>query len=131
MIIGLTGNGKDPVAAYLIKEHHFERIAFADKMKQSIARTFDVPFQEIEQLKDQDNVYVALGYKNELPELGISETGKPVPNHMWSPIRELTFANYIHHYATEGHRDVFGQSFWVEQCLPMDGFYAGRKIVAT
>jgi len=124
---GLSGSGKDTVAAYLIKEHQFERIAFADKVKQSIARTFDIPFREVEQLKDDDTVYVALGYKNQ-PQ-GMAE--KAGVSHMWSPIRELTFGEFMQYFATEGHRDVFGQYFWVEQCLPVDGFYAGRKIVVT
>lgn len=129
MLIGLLGNykaGKDTVGAYLVKQHDFERRAFADPLKRSIAKTFDIPFHEVDQHKNNPNVYVAIGYKNE-PE----QKFEGQPSKMWSPIREMTFSDYIIHYANEGHKDVFGDNIWVDQLLPVDGFYVGRKIVIT
>ena len=40
-ICGLISSGKDTIADYLIKEHNFEKISFADKLKDSVAAMFD------------------------------------------------------------------------------------------
>tara|TARA_B100000029_G_scaffold133323_2_gene127380 strand:- start:5056 stop:5649 length:594 start_codon:yes stop_codon:yes gene_type:complete len=40
-ICGLISSGKDTIADYLIKEHNFVKISFADKLKDSVAAMFD------------------------------------------------------------------------------------------
>ncbi len=40
-ICGLISSGKDTIADYLIKEHNFQKISFADKLKDSISAMFD------------------------------------------------------------------------------------------
>ena len=40
-ICGLISSGKDTIADYLIKEHNFRKISFADKLKDSVAAMFD------------------------------------------------------------------------------------------
>ena len=39
-ICGLISSGKDTIADYLIKEHNFHKISFADKLKDSVATMF-------------------------------------------------------------------------------------------
>lgn len=134
MIIGLSGlkgSGKDTVGAYLVKEHKFERRSFADPLKKSFAALFDIPMWEIENFKNDDTVFVTVGNKNEpdiLKDLTVDAT---LPNHMWSPIRELTFREGLQRYGDESHRDVFGTDFWVDLTLPVGGYYTGRAIVVT
>ena len=38
-ICGLISSGKDTIADYLIKEHNFVKISFADKLKDNLADT--------------------------------------------------------------------------------------------
>ena len=40
-ICGLIGSGKDTIADYLIKRHNFQKLSFADKLKDSVATMFD------------------------------------------------------------------------------------------
>lgn len=141
MIIGFCGNpnaGKDTAGAYLIKKYGFERKAFADPLKKSVAALFNIPFWEIDKFKGEDNVYVTIGYKNQPTdprhfdvEGATSLDGYVPPYHMWSPISELTMRQFLQRYGTESHRDVFWQDFWVDQALPVEGFYAGRKVTLT
>ncbi len=52
-ICGLIGSGKDTIAEYLIKEHNYIKLSFADKLKDSVATMFDwdrelfIPFLSI------------------------------------------------------------------------------------
>jgi hypothetical protein len=117
----LKGSGKDTVAAYLVKEHNFERKAFADPLKRSIAALFDIPFFEIDKLKNRDVL------------VGIGEIGEPEYQQwiQYIGIKGLTFRELLQRYGTEAHRDIFGDNFWVDITLPVQGFYPGRAIVVT
>lgn len=120
MIIGLVGNkgsGKDTVGAYLVKEHNFERRAFADPLKRSVAALFNIPFSDVDKLKLDESAYVALGI----------QTDKVYDQ----VVRTQSFRQMLQRYGTEAHRDVFGQSFWTDQALPVGGYYTGRAIVIT
>lgn len=112
-LCGLKGSGKDTVGAYLVKEHGFERKSFADKLKESVAALFDVEPWEIEQWKNDPGAYACI----------LSVKGEVTPG--------LTIRQFLQRYGTEAHRDVFGQDFWVNQLLPMGGYYSGRNIVVT
>jgi hypothetical protein len=106
VIVGLTGakgSGKDTVGAYLEKEHAFERKAFADPLKQSVASLFGIAFSDIDKLKNDPEAYVGV----------------------------YTFRTFLQRYGTEAHRDVFGQNFWIDYTLPLGGYYPGRAIVVT
>lgn len=125
MLLGLTGlkgSGKDTVAAYLIKEYGFERKAFADKLKQSAAALFGINPAEFETLKNDESIRL------ETTESGI----------LWSELADyagpkisIGFREFLQRYGTESHRDVFGYNFWVDQVLPVAGYYADRDIVIT
>ena len=126
-LIGLTGlknSGKDTVAAYLVKEHGYERRAFADPLKKSIAALLDIPFYEVDRYKNDPNVQVLLGreYVDE-NDRSAYEALNPA----------LTFREFLQRYGTESHRDVpeMGLDFWVDLTLPVRGFYAERNIVVS
>lgn len=115
IIIGLTGQkgaGKDTVAAYLIKTHGFERKAFADPLKRSVAAMFGIPFHSIDSWKNNEFISVKI-----LNCDGI--------------MASLTFREFLQRFGTEAHRDVFGENFWLDYTLPMDGHYVGRKLAIT
>jgi hypothetical protein len=127
MIVGLSGfkgSGKDTVAAYLVKEHGFERKAFADPIKQSIAKLFDIPFSEVEKMKNDKDAYVAIGGL----ETSASEYEQWI---MYKGIPAITFRQFLQRYGTESHRDIFGEDLWLEPTLPSNGIYSGRKIVVS
>lgn len=115
-LMGLKGAGKDTVAAYLIKEHGFERKSFAEPLKRSVAALFDIPFEKVDEWKNDDCVRV----KVEFDSVSYDE--------MYS---DLSFRKMLQRFGTESHRDVFGSNFWVDMCLPLDAYYTGRKIVVT
>jgi len=123
VIIGLSGlknSGKDTVAAYLVKEHGFERKAFADPLKQSVAALFNIPFSEVDKLKNDTDVAVEI----RLFTQGVSSSLQP-------EYRAWSFREFLQRYGTESHREVFGMDFWVDYTLPVQGFYPGRAIVVT
>lgn len=120
MILGLNGlksSGKDTVAAYLIKEHGFERRAFADPLKKSIAAFFDIPYHKVDEFKNDPYMLVAIG--EFIPLAGID-----------APENSMTFREALQRYGTEAHRDVFGTDFWLDHTLPKQS-YPGRKIAIT
>ena len=47
-ICGLIGSGKGTVADVLVEEHKFEKISFADKLKDSVSILFDWPRDMLE-----------------------------------------------------------------------------------
>lgn len=121
MIIGLAGekeSGKDTIGAYLIKTHGFERKAFADPLKKSVAALFSIPFSDVDKLKADSKIRVAIGYEDSF-------------NHIVPAYTVLTFREILERKGTEGGRDIFGTDFWVDQTLPVTGYYPGRAIVVT
>lgn len=118
MIIGLNGNafaGKDTVGAYLVQHYQFERVAFADKLKEAAAALLRIPVDQVDELKaDKDAYVVVMG------------------------LREFTFRHFLQRMGTEMGRNVFGENFWVDQVFvdPASYYhaeqkYAGRNIVVT
>lgn len=128
MIIGLTGlarSGKDTVGAYLVKERQFERLAFADPLKKSVAALLDIPFNRVDQLKLNPDCTIIL--QNKTVNIGAESAAA---NHV-TESKEISFRELLQRYGTEAHREVFGYDFWVDQTLPVQGYYPGRAIVVT
>jgi hypothetical protein len=126
MIVGLAGfkgSGKDTVAAYLVKQHGFERKAFADPMKQSIAALFGISFADVDRYKNDESIIV------ELKQSRWNKEFEGVTDH--DNLGSMDFRSFLQRYGTEAHRDVFGQDFWLEYTLPSNGYYHGRNIVVT
>lgn len=124
MIIGLVGKrgvGKDVVGAYLVKKHSFERKAFADPLKRSVAVLFNIPFEDVDKHKLNSSVIVSVA----------SADYHAGENLHFVNYSSMTFREFLQRYGTESHRGTFGDDFWTDQCLPVGGFYAGRAIVIT
>jgi hypothetical protein len=109
LLIGLNGYkgvGKDAAADYLVREYGYRKVAFANKLKESVAALFDISLHEMDKLKNDPECDVSL-----------------------SPLVAMTFREFIQRYGTESHRDVFGEDFWVNQLLPKD--YIEGKVFPT
>ena len=132
-IIGLNGrlhSGKDTAfeeidlyfAASGLKA---KRIAFADPLKLSAALALGYQPKSVEE---------AVKICNDLKEHGIiaigdSRTAPYEDDSCWIDYLDsgLTGREYLQFYGTEAHRDVFGQDFWVDACLPPDLFRVDEK----
>src|SRR4051812_42865095 len=126
MIIGLMGpkgSGKDTVGAYLVKQHKFERRAFADAGKKYLASVLDIPYHEIERFKNDESCFVTTGNKNEPTHLqDMHPSADDLHVHMWSPIREQSFRDFLRNFI-ENAKEVFGDDVWTNIALPVRGFY--------
>lgn len=111
---GLPGSGKDEVYEILsgLLEMKVRRVAFADKMKVSAARSLGFKGTDEE----------AFEYCNVL---------KSINNLILTPDSCLSGREYIENYGTEGHRDVFGEDFWVDATLPRDFDHSNGLTVVT
>lgn len=100
MILGLSGyarSGKDTVAEYLVEKYGFVRMAFADPMREALAKLnpwidfggLRIPLSEALRITDWD------GIKDESTE-----------------IRSL-----LQRMGTEVGRSMFGEDFWVDYAL--------------
>ena len=103
MIIGLHGHkrvGKDTVYEIIRSSYpHAIRLAFADKIKESLAALFGVSMREIDILKEEGGMFKV-------------ESQSFEHSYSWR-----TFAQ---RYGTEAHRELFGDNFWVDMTLPFD-----------
>lgn len=126
-LIGLHGrkrSGKD-TAYQIIKDEYdgllnVERVGFADKLKLSACRAlgFDGTLEECLALCDrlkEDGGKIFTYYDNDqaIPE-GFDITGR----------------EFLQRYGTEAHRDVFGDSFWIDAVLPDTGLTESALMTA-
>ena len=96
MLIGLNGfkqSGKSTVAAYLTEKYHFEELAFANSLKDSVAALFDITRTDVERYKDMG--------------ADVTLAGKIIP-----------FRTFLQRFGTEMARDTWDQDFWVDRILP-------------
>jgi len=107
MIIGLSGwarSGKDTVASYLIEEHGFTRVSFADQMRTALYNL---------------NPYIDInGYRVSL-RIAVDMMGWEDLKSQSSDIRGL-----MQRMGTEVGRKLWGEDFWVEaamKSLPLEG----------
>jgi hypothetical protein len=106
MIIGLTGyaqSGKDTLAGMLMGLHKYERIAFADKIRE---------------LLYEANPIISCGHTGYLKDL-IDRVG-------WEEAKKETQVRRLLQDFGVGARKVFGENFWIDQALkgvtPKDRF---------
>lgn len=85
-----------------------ERRGFADKLKLSAARIFepDISLEDAVAWCDEVKEHGELSVLNDLRREGIEISGR----------------QFLQHYGTEAHRDVFGSDFWVDAVLPPGGW---------
>jgi hypothetical protein len=103
-INGFKGAGKDTVGDILVKHYGFTKLSFAAKLKQSVAALFDIPLEDVDRYKNLDASVVVMG-------------------------KSMSFRVFLQRYGTESHREVFGDTFWVEQLLPIPHW--SKKYVIT
>lgn len=128
MIVGFAGQkhcGKDTAGRYLVAKYGFESMNYAHMVKVSFAAFFDIPLEWIETYKDDPTCMVAIGFENDVS--GDERTPEGQPSKMWSPITKMTLRQAIQRFATEAHRNVFGESFWVDQLLPNKQYEEFKK----
>jgi hypothetical protein len=116
MIVGLHGQkraGKDTVYK-IIKENYPEavRIAFADKIKESLAALFGLSIKEVDLLKEEKATFKIKSKNFE---------------------RDYSWRTITQRYGTEAHRDLFGYEFWTDMILPKDmqQSYSGEIVIVT
>lgn len=120
MLIGLTGfkgSGKNTVADYLTEKYGFEQLSFAAKVKESSAACFGIDPEKWEAWKNDPMKVVCIA------DLEDEE-----------PFALLTVREFLQHYGVEAHRDIFGDSFWLDQVLPDDkyptrGWYDRNSVI--
>ena len=96
-ICGLIGSGKDTIADYLIKEHNYEKLSFADKLKDSVATMFDWD-RELLDGKTADS----RAWREEKDKYWSNETGK-----------EITPRLVLQLFGTECMRNGLYDGIWV------------------
>lgn len=120
-LLGLTGkagSGKDTVCKILQElypEKNIQRVAFADKLKQSVAALFGVDVEVLERFKDHSLIGVIFGSLS--------------PHAV--PIVQMSVRTLLQRYGTESHREVFGSDFWVRQALSEERDYKKENVVVT
>jgi hypothetical protein len=112
MLIGLNGrlkSGKD-TTFNVIKELEptAERVSFAAKLKESAAASIGLDVDTLEMLKGKEDLFFIAG-----------------------GVFKFNVRQYLQWFGTEGHREVFGDNFWVDQALPRDLVHDARLIVVT
>lgn len=108
MLIGLAGlknAGKDTAADYLVLSYGFKKIAFADKLKDSLCATLSITRNQLEELKNNPDARVIVTKGRDV--YGIDQV-----------IRDMSLREVAQYHGTEAHRDVFWKDFWVDILLP-------------
>jgi hypothetical protein len=82
------------------------RIAFADPLKNSAAALLKVSREELEWMK-----------VSEIPTVTVRVPLSGNPDDYRFRTVSLTGREYLQLYGTEAHRDIFGDSFWVDQAM--------------
>lgn len=96
-ICGLIGSGKDTVAEYLIKNHNFVKISFADKLKDAVSVMFDWDRQMLEGKTTE-----AREWRESQDDYWTKETG-----------RKITPRLVLQEFGTECMRNGFYDGVWV------------------
>lgn len=104
MVIGLTGKkqaGKNAVAKMLAVYSPLPvvEVSFAAKLKQSAAAILGCTVEDLERWKNDPEAWV---------EVTVGGEQRCVQ----------TMREYLQRTGTEGHREVFGQDFWLDAALP-------------
>jgi hypothetical protein len=96
-ICGLIGSGKDTVAQYLIDNHNFQKISFADKLKDSVAVMFDWDRELLDGKTDESRQW-----RETQDDYWTKETG-----------RTITPRKVLQEFGTECMRNGFYDGIWV------------------
>jgi len=102
MIIGFhgcKGVGKDTAAQFLIDTYDFNKVAFADPLKEAVAALFDMTKEQVDTLKENNDVKVAI-----MTEVkGSLHAGNII-----------SWRGFLQRFGTEMGRETFHRDFWVD-----------------
>lgn len=129
MLIGLNGrlkSGKDTTFE-IIKTHcpGAERVSFAEPLKESAAQALGISRDTLETLKAHEEIHM------EFPSGMVMSSTLPSAVKADLSHWKMNMRVFLQRYGTEAHREVFGDSFWVDQALPLDLDHSDRLIVVT
>jgi len=96
-ICGLISSGKDTIADYLIKNHTFHKISFADKLKDSVSAMFGWDRELLDGKTNESRKW-----REEVDAYWTSETG-----------RTITPRLVLQEFGTECMRNGFYDGIWV------------------
>jgi dephospho-CoA kinase len=132
MLIGINGAlgaGKDTAGAYFVSAYGFNRIAFADLLKESAGALFGIDPDRWNEWKNDSSMEVLI-QRNLSSEIGKAKLyGKEPPVSL--PHVRLTVREFLQRYGTEAHRDVFGYDFWIDQALMPYDDHVLENVVVT
>jgi hypothetical protein len=103
-VIGIHGpsrSGKDTICKILVDKFpmiKFERQGFADALKVSAAKSIGLNGSASELVAKMD---------------ALKEEGQ-----IHTPWGKISGREFLQHYGTEAHRDMFGSDFWLNQVIP-------------
>ena len=100
-ISGFAGSGKDTAAQALMEERGFERIAFADVLR-DIAEAID-PYV-LERAEDDGDIYIFRRLSQVIQNYGWDYSKNEFPD-----VRRL-----LQRLGTEAGRDILGENIWVD-----------------
>lgn len=83
-ICGLIGNGKGTVGDILVKERGFQKLSFADKLKDAVAVMFDWDREMLEGITDESRAW-----REQPDEFWTAETGEQVTPDLFFNCLEL------------------------------------------
>jgi hypothetical protein len=96
-ICGLIGSGKDTIAEHLIATQNFEKVSFADKLKDAVAEMFEWDRELLDGKTDQSRFW-----REQVDQFWTRETG-----------RTITPRLVLQEFGTECMRDGFYDGIWV------------------
>ena len=96
-ICGLIGSGKDTVAQYLIDNHNFVKISFADKLKDAVGVMFNWDRDLLDGKTDESRAW-----REQVDTFWTAETG-----------RTITPRLVLQEFGTECMREGFFDGIWV------------------
>lgn len=101
-LCGYKGTGKDTVAGHMVKMYNFERRAFATKLKEAVANLFAITPEQVDVLKQNNDVTVAIMTEVE----GALHAGNII-----------SWRGFLQRFGTEMGRNTFGSDFWVNLAM--------------
>ncbi len=96
-ICGLIGSGKGTVSDYLVDEYGFEKISFADKLKDAVAELFSWDRDMLE-----GDSHISRQWREQVDQFWTQETG-----------REITPRLVLQEFGTDCMRNGFYDGIWV------------------
>lgn len=96
-VCGLIGSGKGTVADILVAEHGFEKVSFADKLKDAVSEMFDWPRDMVEGDTNESREW-----REQIDQFWTKETG-----------RKITPRLVLQEFGTECMRQGFFDNIWL------------------